>query len=360
MEPLHFNHQLGTSPSLLQKRAMREAYLAFYAFAGAKKEDHFIFTSSGAEAVNHAVFAAYLDITRRTGKNHFLCSSLDEAPTIMAMGRLQELGCLFQMVPACGEGRITSKAVAEMITPRTAMLSVSWANGLTGVIQPLGEIAELCQQRGILFHVEATHVLGKGDFAFDECGADLLTFNGPYGGMGGMFIRAGLELAPLILGGGEQGQMRAGSFSVPALLECAKWAKEERSFSDHYCMEISRLRAIFEELVSVKKARAKILFQGQERIPHITSFLFPGVASDALFYALGQKGVHATFGGNHLQHFVHILKACGVKGSDSHCGLSFAFSPSITEAEIEKGAAIVVETAQQLQKYSEYMMHRVT
>ena len=196
MTQLFFNHQLGGRLLPLQERALREAFLMLYAFAGAKKEDHFIFTSSGAEAVNHAVFAAYLDITRKTGKNHFLCSILDEAPTIMSMNRLNELGCVFQMIPSINEGRVTVKDVAEMITPRTALLSISWANGLTGVIQPLTEISALCKDRGILFHVDATHTLGKGDFSFQESGADLLTFNGPSGGMGGLFIRSGIEISP--------------------------------------------------------------------------------------------------------------------------------------------------------------------
>jgi cysteine desulfurase len=352
---LYFDSQYGARLSPLQERAVREAYLTLYTFAGAKKEDHFIFTSSGAEGVNHAVFAAYLDITRKTGKNHFLCSSLDEAPAIMALSRLQQLGCVFQMIPASSDGLITKKAFAEMITPRTAMLSISWANALSGVIQPLSEVADLCKERGILLHVDATHVLGKGDFTFDASQADLLTFYPPYGGVGGMFIGASIEISPLILGGKEQGQMRGGPFHVPALLEFAKWAKEERSHVDHYCIEIARLRALFEELLCSKIARAKPLFQHQERVPHITSLLFPGVASDALHFALVQKGVYTTFGGNHLQHIVHILKACKITPPDCHSALSFAFSHHTTEEEIKKGAAIVVETVGQLQKYSEYL-----
>ncbi len=175
--PIHFNYQMGIPSTPLQQRAIREAYLSLYAFCGASKEDHLIFTSSGAEAVNHVIWATYVDVTRKTGKNQFLCSNLDEAPTIMAMSRLQECGCLFHMVPSTPYGYVTAKEVAEKITPRTALLSLSWANGLTGVIQPVAEIAELCHERGILFHVDATHVLGKGDFTIEESGADFLTFN---------------------------------------------------------------------------------------------------------------------------------------------------------------------------------------
>lgn len=355
---IHFNHQIGQHASPLQERAIKEAFLTLYGFAGAKKSDHFIFTSSGAEGVNHAVFAAYLDITRKTGKNHFLCSSLDEAPAIMAMSRLQEAGCVFQMVPADRACKITKRDVAEMLTPRTAMLSMSWASGLTGVLQPVLEIAELCRERGVLFHVEATHVLGKGEYSFEDSGADIMSFNGPQG-TGGLFFRENIEISPLILGGGEQGGMRGGALNFSSLTELAKWAKEERGHSDHYCMEIARLKVLFEELITQRVADAKPLFQHAERVPHITSFLFPGASSDSLSYLLSQKGVHATFGGNGFQHLSHVLKACGIPEPDCHCGLSFGFSPYITEEEVVAGAEKVVDAVLKLQKCAEAVFHEL-
>ncbi len=318
-----------------------EAYLALYDLVGAKKTDHFIFTSSGAEGVNHAVFAAYLDSTRKTGKNHFVCGSIDEAPAIMAMSRLSELGCLFEMAPANKEGIVSAQAIAETLTPRTAMVSISWANGLTGVIQPVAEIAEVCRERGILFHVEATHVLGKGYYTLESSGADVLTFEG------GMFIREGVEISPMILGGDEQAHMRAGEVNRPRLIELAKSAKEALRFRDHICMEVARLRDRFEERIG------KGLFCEQERLPHISAHVFPGVTSDALLYMLNRRGVEmASFGGNRHQHLMHILQACGITAPDIHSGLSFTFSSETTEEEIEKVAERTLEVVEHLQKVS--------
>ena len=356
---IHFNHHLEQRFSPLQERAIKEAFLNLYTFVGAKKSDHCIFTSSGAEGVNHAVFAAYLDITRKTGKNHFLCSAVDEAPAIMAMSRLQEAGCVFQMVNPDREGRVSKRAVADMLTPRTAMLSISAASGLTGVLQPVSEIAELCHERGVLFHVEATHVLGKRDFSFEESSADILTFNGAPQGTGGLFFKENSEISPLILGGSEQGGMRGGSLSFSGLVELAKWAKEESAHTDHYGMEIARLKSLFEELMIQHLPSAKILFQYVPRVPHITSFLFPGASSDSLCYLLKQKGVHATFGGNGFQHFSHVLKACGVPEPECHCALSFGFSLQTTEEEITLGVERIAETAFQLQNCSKGVFHEL-
>ncbi len=330
---------------------IEEAYSALYALVEAKKEDHFIFTSSGAEGVNHAVFAAYLDITRKAGKNHFVCGALDEAPAICSMSRLSEAGCLHEMAPANAAGIITPQAIAETLTPRTAMVSLSWANGLTGVIQPVQEIAEVCRERGVLFHVEATHVVGKGYYTLESSGADLLTFDG-IPGTGAFFIREGVEISPLILGGEEQAHMRAGRLNIPLLLEFGRTAKEALRFRDHLCMEISRLRDRFEAHFSTS-----VLFSDQERLPHVSAHIFPGVTSDALLYKLNRRGVqNATFGGNRFQHMMHILKACGIEEPEVHSGLSFTFNRDTTEEEVDTIAERTLEIVEELASYSKELM----
>lgn len=161
----------------LKQPDLSEAYAAFYALVEADVEDHYLFTS-GAEAVNQVIMGTYIDVTRKTGRHHFLASTVGEAPSVMAMTRLEEMGCHFQMVPVNSEGIVTPQALAETLTPRTALLSLSWGNGLTGIVQPIEQIAKLCEERGILLHVDATHVLGKGYFLFKESGIHFLTFSG--------------------------------------------------------------------------------------------------------------------------------------------------------------------------------------
>ncbi|MEZ5315161.1 MAG: aminotransferase class V-fold PLP-dependent enzyme [Chlamydiales bacterium] len=326
---------------------LKEAYTILYNLVGANKEDHFIFTSSGAESVNHAVLATYLDVTRKTGKNHFISGVVDEAPAIMAMSRLTDLNCTYVTAPVDRFGQISAQAVMETLTPRTAMVSLSWANRLTGVIQPVAEIGELCRDRGIVFHVDATHVLGKGEYTLEASKADLLTFDGFIDGTGGLFMRAGVEMSPLILGGNEQAQMRAGRINLAGLHMLAKAAQEAMRFCDHFGLEVARLRNQFEEIIGPG------LFFEKTRLPHISAHIFSGVTSDALLYLLNRRGIdHATFGGNHLQHLMHILRECGVEGQDIHSGLSFSFSHDITQKDIEKTAKETLEVVKHLRSLS--------
>src|SRR6202041_319399 len=103
---------------------------SIYTLIDAKAVDNFVFTSSGTEAVNQVFQSVYHDVTRLTGKNQFITSNIEEAPAMMAIARLEELTCIGKMVKANPAGKITAKAIEELLTPRTALVSVSWANAL--------------------------------------------------------------------------------------------------------------------------------------------------------------------------------------------------------------------------------------
>lgn len=342
-------HQMGQQlfPDL------KEAYQALYDILGAKRSDTIVFTSSGVEAVNHAILSGYLDITLPTGKNHFLTSNIDEAASLMAMERLSELGCVAKTIKAGTNGSITIEALGDAITPRTAMVSLSWANALTGVIQPVEEIAALCKERGIRLHLDATHILGKLYF---EPNADLISFNGDHlhgpKGTGALYIKSGVKCSPLLVGGMEQAGYRGGPFNVPGLVGLGIAAVEALECRDLLCMEVARLRDLLEEKVLAGCPEATIFFRDQERLPNITSIGFPEIVNEALLFLLGRKGIYASIGGGSFQQIGLILMASGVKEPLAHSAVNFTLSRETTEEEIERAATIIVESAQALRKIS--------
>ncbi len=239
-------HQVGQRVML----AVEEAYRSIYALLGASERDTVIMTSSGTEAVNHVIQSVYYDVTRSTGKNHYVTAAIDEAPSILAVGRLEQMGCVGKMAAVSTGGYVTAQAIADAITPRTALVSLSWANGLTGVINPVSEIAALCQERGILLHLDATHVLGKLYYNLEEVGASFITFNGDNlhapKGTGGLWIKEGVRLSPMLLGGAQQGGYRAGDLNVPGLVSLGVACREALESRDLVCTEIARLRSRLE------------------------------------------------------------------------------------------------------------------
>jgi len=332
--------------------AIEESYKKIYALVGAKDSDQFVLTSSGAEAINQVFHTAYREITLPTGKNQFLTSIIDEAPSLMASERLEPLGCISKLVPVNDQGIITPEILTSMLSPRTALLSLTWANGLTGVIQPLKEIAAICRLRGVKLHLDATHLLGKLDFTFEESGADFLTFNGDQlhapRGIGGLFIRQGVKASSLIAGGLEQAGLRAGPLNVAHLVALGQASSEAVEQRDYLCTEIARLRDKLEKGVKQQIPTLLFPFEKSERLPNISLMVFPGVHQEALLFLLNRKRVCASMGGGSFQQLSLILEACKASADFTHSALSFSLSRYTQESEIDRAIALIVESVQTL------------
>ena len=325
--------------------AMEEAYLSIYKLLDASQEDGFQFCSSGAEAVNSAFLAGYFDLMVPTGRNHFLSGVTGDAPMILSLNRLEKVGAVGKTIP------ITAESVADHITPRTAMVSFSWANGLTGLIHPVEEISEVCKERGIRLHLDATHVLGKLFFELDDVGADVITFDGAPlhapGSSGGIWTKKGVRSSPLILGR---------DLNVSSLVGLGSAANDLLETRDLICTETSRLRDRLEKGVSDGYSDTMICFQDRERLPHVTTLAFPGVANEALLYRLNEAGVLASIGGGKFQQLSLLLIAEGIEDSIAQTSISFSLSRETTEAEIDQAIQIIVEEVKALRSLSEAIL----
>lgn len=340
--------------------SLTDYYKILYHFIGAKEKDRLVLTSSGSEAVNHVVSSVYRDVIHMTGKNQLITSRLDEAPAMMAINGLETFGCVGRVIEPSTEGRITPEALSDIISPRTALVSVSWANGLTGVIQPIAEIGELCKKRGILFHVDATHVLGKMFFDLDELNINYLTFNGEQlhapKGSGILYIKEGAPCSPFIFGSADQGGLRAGSLNMAALAGLACAAQEALDSRDLLCTEVARLRNQLEKGIIKGFPNAQICFKDQERLPHVTTIIFKGISNEALLFILNKKGVYASIGGGNFQQLGLILAATGISDILAHSALSFSLSRYTTEEEIDRTISIVIESANLLANLSKHLL----
>ena len=336
--------------------ALEESLQAIYALLDAKETDSFVFTSSGAEAINHVFQAVYHDVTRLTGKNQFITSNIEEAPAMMVIGRLEECTCVGKLLKANASGQITPEAVKELITSRTALVSLSWANGLTGVINPINEIAAVCHEKGVLFHVDATHILGKLFFQLEDIKPSFMTFNGDHlhapKGTGGLYIREGVKCSSFIMGGMDQGGKRAGTLNVPALVGLGAAAREALEARDLLCTEVARLRDIFESEITAQIKDSQIFFQDQQRLPHVSAMAFPGITNEALLYALNRKGVYASMGGGNFQQMGLLLMASGINETLAHSALSFSFSRETTEDDILRAVDIIKDCVLKMRKLS--------
>lgn len=311
---------------------------------GAGEEDDVFFTSGGAEGTYHVLFNAYLQVARQTGKTLFLTTLVEEESTILSLRRMEELGCAVKMLPLNSKGQVTKEILESAITSRTAIFSLSWANGLTGVIQPICDLAEVCKEKNILFHLDASYVLGKNFFRFQDLDAHFLTLEGSVihslQGTGLILAKAGSGLLPLIPGRPE---------SIASGAALAEASLEMQDKFEHYCMEIVRLRDQLERGVLNAIPEAVVLFKDADRLPNSSVIAFPGIYSEALLYLLNAKGVYASNGGGKFQSLEKILLTTGADLAVASSALSFSLSWDTTEEEIESATESLISSVKQLQ-----------
>lgn len=336
---------------------LEHRYRALYDLVGASLEDTCVFTSSGAEALNQVLWSVFLQKAKKEGKCHFLTTPLEDAPTTQMMQRLEEFGCFVKIVPVLPTGQIDLEQLASLISPRTALFSLTAADGLTGVIQPVEEIAALCKEKGVLLHLDVSYAMGKLSLSFSDWGIDYLTFSGDrmhaLKSSGALFAKKAAPLAPFILGGSEQGGLRGGAFDAASFMGLAAAAVQSQLFLDRMGLETARLRDLFEEHLLQALPGTIRLFADQLRLPNVSLLAFPRVHAEALFYLLSQRGVLTSLGGSFAQPLAPLLERIGLTPSLSETAISFALSRYTTEEEILRAVQIIREAAHYLQSMSE-------
>ncbi len=350
--PYHF----GKEPLL----SVNSSFEAIRKGAHAHDKDRFIFTSCGAEAISQVFHGVYLDHIASTGKNHLLTTCVEEAPILMSMKRLEKVGCHGKMLPVNEKGQCVKAALEEAINPRVSLLSMSWASGLTGVIHPIQDLAEYCKEKEIMMHLDISDVLGKLYFRIQDLPVDFITFDGDRlhapRGAGGLFIRNGTELGPLIADGTQQEGERGGSLNLPALFSLKTAFQQLEEHADFMAIEIARLRGKFENSISHQIPEAKILYKKAQRLPNTSAIAFPGVCAEALALVLAQQGVIGTFGGGRMQKLEHLLIASGIEPLLAKGAMSFALSRETTEEEIDRAVGIIVDSVKSLQACSKELI----
>jgi cysteine desulfurase len=233
--------------------------------------------------------------------------------------------------------------VAGALREDTALVSVMAANGEIGTVQPVREIGRLARARGVPFHVDGVGLVGRLPFGVDECSIDLLTLSsndlcGPPGA-GALWVRSEVALAPIILGGGQEGGYRSGTENLPAIVGmgvAADLARHERA------AEVARLMPLRDRLLDglierVDGARVTGA-RGPRRLPHHASLVVPGVKADAVLLELDLRGVAASSGSAcnlTTGEPSHVLRAIGCTREEYEGSLCFTLGRWTTAAEID-------------------------
>jgi cysteine desulfurase NifS len=299
-----------------------------------------VFTGGGTEADNLAIKGAARALE---GQGRHLITSAVEHPAVLeACAALEADGFETSVLRVDADGLVDPAALEAALRADTVLVSIMLANNELGTVQPVAECARLCRERGVLFHTDAVQGLGKIRIDVAELDVDMLSVSAHklYGpkGVGALYVRSGIELWPLLHGGGQERRLRAGTENVAGIAGFGKACElAQRRLNSDELDRVAALRDALESRLCALIPDARPAGAGVERTPNTTNLVLPGLRGESLVLALDRHGVYFSSGsacksGNPDPS--HVLRAIGLTDDEAHCSIRLSLGVDITEADV--------------------------
>jgi cysteine desulfurase len=360
MQP-YFYERFG-NPSSLHKvgdnatNVLNDARLAIANFIAAEKNE-IIFTSGATESNNLALIGFAL--RNKNKGNHIIISEIEHISIHNIAKFLTKNGFTISKVPVDQFGKVSIEKIKERINDKTILISIGYANNEIGTIQPIGEIGELCRNKKIAFHSDAVPAEGLLPLDVNKDNLDLLTLssNDIYGpkGIGALYMRKGIKLNPLIIGGGQEHGLRSGSENIPGIVGMAKAAEIMKIEMTAEAERLSnyRDRLIKEILTNIPKSYLN--GHPSRRLPNNAHFRFSGIEGESLLLSLKDKGIAISTGSACSSKTLepsHTLIATGLLHEEAHGSLQITCGRFTTEKDIDTFLNVIPGVVNKLRKLS--------
>ena len=352
----HGNPSSLHSVGLEAKRAVEESRKKIAEFIHAENESTIIFTGNATEANNLAIKGAALrNITQ--GKA-IVASAIEHMSVLNPMKELQKNGFSLTYLPVDSTGIIDLKKLDTILTKNTTLTSVMYANNEIGTIEPIQEISKRVHEKAIYLHVDAVAAAGRVPIDVQKDGIDLLTLssNDLYGpsGAGALYIKPGVKLQSVLLGGGQERGLRSGTenvFAIAGMGEAARIAQQEMQ------QESRRLLPIRDKLIKEILTIDQSYLTGHptSRLPHHASFRFSYIEGESILLNMDMYDVQVSTGSACSSKTLepsHVLLAIGLKHEEAHGSMVLTLGRSTTMDDVQIVSKATNETVQRLRKLS--------
>jgi len=274
--------------------------------------------------------------------NHVITCTIEHHAILETCHQLEKRGYAVTYLPVDADGLVSVEDVKKAISSETVLVSVALANNEIGTTQPIGEIAKVTKEAGVLLHTDAVQAVGRISVDVGELGVDLLSASSHklYGpkGVGALYIRKGTRISPILFGGGQERGKRSGTENTAGIIGLGKAAELARQSLD---AEIQRLTALRERLIDGVLGtidRSRLHGHRQKRLPNNVNFGFDFVEGEAIVLNLDLKGICTSTGSACSSANLepsHVLLALGVPPQQAHGSLRLTLGRLTTEEDID-------------------------
>lgn len=316
-----------------------------------------VFTSGASESINSVLLSTQRTLPERP---LLIISSVEHPATLESATRWSDQGGRVKTAPVLSNGLLDLDAFQALLEPgQTALASILWANNETGVIQPMLEIAQMAHAAGALVHADAVQIVGKLPVDVRASGVDYLSLSGhkmhAAKGIGALFVSRQAAFHPLIVGGGQERELRSGTENVPGIVALGQAAElaGQRIAAAGDTSPLAELRDLLEQQLAQALPDIQIHGDNAPRLPNTSSIHFPDVDGAALLIRLDQKGL-ACSGGSACHgaslHPSHVLEAMGYDAGHAGRTLRLSLSHLTKRDEIKKAVQIITAAVHHLRQ----------
>jgi cysteine desulfurase len=351
-------HSFGTHAKEILDRSRRK----LAAFIGAEPNE-IVFTSGGTEANNLALKG--IAFGNRSKGNHIIVSAIEHDCMLNACKWLETLGYYITYLPVDSKGVVDVNELKKYINPKTILVSIMHANNEIGTLEPIEEIGQICKSYNVPFHSDACQSFGKIPIKVNEAGLDLLTINSHkiYGpkGVGALYVRKGVNIVPLLHGGGQESGIRSTTENLPGIVGFVNAAE--------LCIE--GMKTENSKLLKLRKNLTDFLFDNfdnvyingsiDDKLPGLLNFSFHGLEGETmrLLLLLDEKGVAVSAGSacssNDKTHNAsHVLQAIGLNQFEARGSIRVSFGRYSTDEDLEKFKVALTESINSLTSIFSY------
>jgi len=319
--------------------ALEKARNAVAKLINAASPKEIVFTSGGTESINHGVKGVALANAEK-GK-HIVTSNIEHNAVIRSLRRLKSAGFRVTSLPVDETGRVVPDDVAKAITDDTILVSIMHSNNETGTIQPLEEIARIARQKKVILHTDAVDSVGVVPIDVQKLGVDLLSFasNTFYGpaGVGGLYIRRGTRVFPLLDGGVQENNKRAGSENLIGIVAMGKAAELARRDMAARLAHVKRLKEKF--LAELPHYIDEYIINTHETysLPNLVSISIKYIEGESVLLMLDDDGMAVSTRSACATGSLrasHVLLSLGLSHADAQGTLVLSFGVDNSEADI--------------------------
>ncbi|MGB9834583.1 MAG: cysteine desulfurase NifS [bacterium] len=359
----YFSEQFGNASSLhsygqLAARAVEEARAKVAELINCDPRE-IIFTGSGTEADNFALKGIAEKLKSRG--NHIITSSIEHHAVEMTCRYLEKRGFHVTYLPVDKDGLVHPEELKKALTDQTILVSVMHANNEVGTIQPIKELARIAHEKGVLFHTDAVQTVGSIPVDVKDLGVDLLSlsahkFYGPKG-VGALYMRKGVAIEPLIHGGGQERNLRAGTTNVPGIVGLGKAAelakKELRERMEHNLNLRERLIKGLEERLS------DYILTGHRtlRLPGNVSICVQYIEGESMLLLLSAEGFACSSGSACTSGSLepsHVLLSMGIDPQLAQGSLRITLGRENTVEDVDRFLEVLPKVVERLREMSPF------